>query len=816
METLREVEARPENGPVESQLLYIEGLSHLQGREWKKAVRCLSSLEERYPHSVELRTLLEEARWKASLEEKAPLPKGIRPSFLSHRLVRALLVANIIVYAGWGIFTIYNQRVRPGLERRREESYQANLLHEGQRELAEGDYEGAIQRFEEVLARSPGNREAQAGMSEAREMAALDALHEQGLDLIEAEQGDEALVPLEEIAQQESGYKVEKQAALANLFGEAEGLYRDSRWLEAAAKYEEIRAMDLSYQQKVVEDHLFESYLNGGESQVALAGETLEPLQEATGLFEKALALRPLEPRVLAERSLAKACLEGSSLYGQEDWAGVIAELQGVYEVRPEYANGKVAQWLYGAYMARGDKYVEGEGYPSALEEYGNALGIAGQTGDEGASMLFEAHHKLAEVYAVEGEGELAVEHYQEALAAGGLGGDRGSESPFDAYLASADAAVREGDYPRALEQYRRVLSDERLQSTFFLKEAIGNYATGKQGEEPMLARWPSFLQEAIRNYVTSHLSDELRTMILPLLVGVLVVLSITCIWQGLRSARPRTLEKLDQLPDAQQFREETKPKPSLFERIVKPVLQGLVNAAGRLAPKRNVERLRHDLAAAGNPHGLSATDVLGLKVLAALAASVLTLLLLRSASDVKTRVLGLALIPLGFYLPNLWLSRRISARKTEIVRALPDALDMLTVCVDAGLGFDAALLKLGEKWRNALATEFVWVVGEIGRGVTRREALRNLVARCDVPDLSSFVTAIIQADELGLSITKILHVQSQRLRMRRRQRAEQLARQAPIKMLFPLVLLILPAMFAVIFGPAVPTFIETLSNLAW
>ena len=305
--------------------------------------------------------------------------------------------------------------------------------------------------------------------------------------------------------------------------------------------------------------------------------------------------------------------------------------------------------------------------------------------------------------------------------------------------------------------------------------------------------------------------------MALPsLLAGLLVTLSIICIWQGLRSIRPSTniLEKLEKLPDTQQLLEEVEIQLSFFERIVKPALQGLVNAAGRLAPQRNMERLRHDLAAAGNPHGLSATGFLGIKVLTALAASVPALLLLRSASTVGTRVLGLALIPLGFYLPNLWLSRRISARKTEIVRALPDALDMLTVCVDAGLGFDAALLKLGEKWQNALAMEFTRMVAEMRVGVTRREALRNLVARCDVPDLSNFVAVLLQADELGLSIAKILHVQSQQLRMRRRQRAEQLARQAPIKMLFPLVLLIFPAMFAVIFGPAIPTFIEMFTNI--
>ena len=413
MEALKEVKISPEDGPVEGDPLYVQGLSHLQGGEWQKAVRCLSSLEECYPHSVEVQTLLEEARWKASLDEKAPRPKRIRPSILSHRLVKALLVANLIIYAGWGIFTVYDQRVQPALERQREEAAQTNLLHEGQRELAEGNYEGAIQRFQEVLARSPGDQEAQAGLSEAQEMATLASLYEQGLDLVKAERWNEALVPLEEIAQRKSGYEdvtkqiafVKRQITLANLFDEAEALYQASHWLEAAAKYEEIRAIDLSYQQSIIEDHLFASYLNYGESLVALAGETLEPLKEAVELFEKALALRPLEPHVLAERGLAKACLEGSWLYEQGDWQGAVTKLQKVYEVRAEYARGRVAQLLYEAHIAVGDQYVEDEDYPAAREEYRKALEVARQMGDEATLMLDEARRKLAEVYAEEGEG---------------------------------------------------------------------------------------------------------------------------------------------------------------------------------------------------------------------------------------------------------------------------------------------------------------------------------------------------------------------------------------------------------------------------
>ncbi|HID86051.1 MAG TPA: tetratricopeptide repeat protein [Anaerolineae bacterium] len=466
MEALKEIEIPPENGPVESHPLYVEGLSHLQRGEWQEAIRCLSSLEEHYPHSVEVQTLLEEAKWKASLDEKAPQPKRVRPSLLSHRLVKALLVANLILYAGWGLFTIYDQQVQPALARQQEAAYRTRILHEGQRELAEGNYEAAIQRFQEVLALSPGDREAQAGLAEAQEMAELASLYEQSQDLIEAEQWKEALNLLEEIAQRKSSYRgvtkqiafAKRQITLANLFDEAGALYQAARWPEAMAKYEEIRAIDLSYQQSIVEDRLFASYVKHGKSLVALAGEDLEPLEEAAELFEKALTLRPLTPDLLVERSLARACLEGGQFYEQGDWPRAIAELKKVYEVRAGYAKGRAAQLLYEAHVALGDEYVEAKKYALAQEQYGHALEVAMQGGNEALSMVFEAHCKLAEAHAAEGELELALQHYREAFAAAGLGRTRGSGSLLSTYLKSADAALQEGNDSHALEQYRQAL----------------------------------------------------------------------------------------------------------------------------------------------------------------------------------------------------------------------------------------------------------------------------------------------------------------------------------------------------------------------
>jgi tight adherence protein C len=136
----------------------------------------------------------------------------------------------------------------------------------------------------------------------------------------------------------------------------------------------------------------------------------------------------------------------------------------------------------------------------------------------------------------------------------------------------------------------------------------------------------------------------------------------------------------------------------------------------------------------------------------------------------------------------------------------LPDVLDLLTVSVEAGLGFDAAVAKVVEKWDNPLTREFSRVLSEIRVGKLRREALRDMADRVEVPELKSFVAAIVQADQLGSSIGRILHVQAAQMRMKRRQRAEELARQAGIKMMLPLVFLILPALFIVILGPAVIT----------
>jgi tight adherence protein C len=151
-----------------------------------------------------------------------------------------------------------------------------------------------------------------------------------------------------------------------------------------------------------------------------------------------------------------------------------------------------------------------------------------------------------------------------------------------------------------------------------------------------------------------------------------------------------------------------------------------------------------------------------------------------------------------------MWLSSRIKRRQNNIIKALPDALDLLVICVEAGLGFDMAMGKVYEKWENELAIAFGRVLREIQLGKLRREALRDMARRMDVPDVTAFVAAIIQADQLGVSMSKILRVQSDQMRTKRRQRAQEKAHQAPVKMMLPMVFLIFPTIWIVLLGPSI------------
>jgi len=231
------------------------------------------------------------------------------------------------------------------------------------------------------------------------------------------------------------------------------------------------------------------------------------------------------------------------------------------------------------------------------------------------------------------------------------------------------------------------------------------------------------------------------------------------------------------------------------------------------MSPSKTRASAERQLELAGRPYGWGATEFLGLRLFVAVVFGVLAFLIgsfSPSLSGLVKMLVPLGGAALGFFLPVLWLSSKIGKRKHEIVKSLPDAMDLLTITVEAGMGFDGALQKVAEKWDNELSRAFSKVVQEMRLGIIRREALRNMSYNMDVPDVTSFVAAIIQADQLGVSIAKILRIQSEQMRVKRRQRAEEQANKAPIKMLFPMVFLIFPALFVVLLGPAVLIIMET------
>lgn len=244
-------------------------------------------------------------------------------------------------------------------------------------------------------------------------------------------------------------------------------------------------------------------------------------------------------------------------------------------------------------------------------------------------------------------------------------------------------------------------------------------------------------------------------------------------------------------------------------ERVLLPLLKRLAQFAARFTPRQTLEATQHKLDLAGNPYNWGPMEFMGIRLLATLLLGGLGFVLLLVGNIAFTRRILLfgVFIGLGFFLPSLWLLSRIRRRQKSITRSLPDALDLLTICVEAGLGFDASMAKVAEKWNDDLSLAFNRVIQELQLGKLRREALRDMSDRMEVQDVATFVAAIIQADQLGVSIARVLRIQSDQMRMRRRQRAEELARAATIKILPPVAFLIFPAILIVLLGPALITF---------
>ena len=301
-----------------------------------------------------------------------------------------------------------------------------------------------------------------------------------------------------------------------------------------------------------------------------------------------------------------------------------------------------------------------------------------------------------------------------------------------------------------------------------------------------------------------------------PLIFAALLILATALLSLAPWQARRAVSRRLDGYVAVEQAVEVEERKP-FVQRVLRPLLRRTLHNSGHLVGGGQIETTVRLLTQAGNPSGMTVVDFTGLRLLAALAlggAVVLALSLVTPLSLLSV-LIALPVGGVGAVLPVFWLGHRTKQRKKLILKALPDALDMLTIGVEAGLAFESSLQRVGERWDNPLTYEFRQAVTEMRLGTPRGVALTRITERTDVQELRTFIAILVQANQLGLSIADVLHVQAEQMRTKRRQWAEEKAAQAGIKMLLPLVFLIFPNVMIVTLGPLIPVFIEVFGHVS-
>jgi len=305
-----------------------------------------------------------------------------------------------------------------------------------------------------------------------------------------------------------------------------------------------------------------------------------------------------------------------------------------------------------------------------------------------------------------------------------------------------------------------------------------------------------------------------------PIVIGLAVVLFAVVALIVVSMMRPAQTDvigdRLSQFTERTMTLDELELQQPFSQRVLLPLMRTILGQLGKFGPKQSAERLRVSIQQAGNPGNITPVMFSGMRM----ALFILLLVIAGAVTFGQGMPASKALMytaiggVLGYLLPGMWLGQQIKKRKHNIVKALPDALDLLTISVEAGLAFDLALTRVADKWDNELSKEFKRALTDTRLGRSRRDALKDIAQRTGVDDVQTFVAAIIQAEQLGVSIGKILRIQSDQMRIRRRQRAEEAAHKAPILMLIPMAFLIFPSLFVVILGPAVPKLMTSLGGL--
>ena len=303
-----------------------------------------------------------------------------------------------------------------------------------------------------------------------------------------------------------------------------------------------------------------------------------------------------------------------------------------------------------------------------------------------------------------------------------------------------------------------------------------------------------------------------LTTIIIIVIIVGVIIGAIALVVVGIRKSKSQEEDPLaERLAEYSQrgetvSLEEIELSQPFSERVIMPVMRRLGEISSRFTPQHVVEQTRIQLELAGNPGRMDAPTFLVLHFVSAVlfGGLIFAISLFSKTFSLPIKLLiVLVFTILGYFFPDLWIRSKINSRQKQVRKAMPDALDLLTICVEAGLGFDAAMSKVNEKWDNELSLAFGRVIREIQLGKLRRDALRDMADRLGLPEMTSFVAAVVQSEMLGVSMAKVLRIQSDQMRIKRRQHAEEEAHKAPIKMIFPMGIFIFPALMIVLLTPA-------------
>lgn len=287
-------------------------------------------------------------------------------------------------------------------------------------------------------------------------------------------------------------------------------------------------------------------------------------------------------------------------------------------------------------------------------------------------------------------------------------------------------------------------------------------------------------------------------------LIAISVFIAVTAAVTALLARPTSTVQRrLQTFREMAVVDEPLEREPSFMDRVMRPLIRWTLGAIRVALPTTIAEKLQWRLTVAGDPLSLMGLIIVWGGMIAGLPVLLLFLATTSGSVSEKTPLMAVMSAALGAYLPHFWLNMRASRRRTEFLKGLPDAIDLLSTSVEAGLGVDAAIGQVAEKVKGVISVEFRRLLREMAMGSSRRDALKALAARADLPDVQQFVNALVQAEATGVSLGQVIRVQADQMRLRRRQRAEQQAHKAPVKITVPLVLFIFPTILVVILGPA-------------